>query len=69
LEPRNESSSFGKEDLQELQGRAAARHRLHHLFIRRPAQAAAGLTAVSQLKVERFPNILTRFFSRALVEK
>jgi len=55
--------------LQELQGRAAARHRLHHLFIGRPAQAAAGLSTVNQLKIERLPNILMRFFSRALVEK
>jgi hypothetical protein len=46
LEPKNESSSFGEEDLQELQGRAAARHRLHHLFLGRPAQAASGLTAM-----------------------
>jgi hypothetical protein len=43
LEPRNESSSFGEEDLQELQSRAAARYRLYHLFLGCPAQAAAGL--------------------------
>jgi hypothetical protein len=33
LELKNESSSFGQKDLQELQSRAAARHRLHHLFV------------------------------------
>jgi hypothetical protein len=43
LELKNESSSFGQKDLQELQSRAAARHRLHHLFLGRPPQAAAGL--------------------------
>jgi hypothetical protein len=43
LEPKNESSSFGEKDLQELQSRAAARHRIHHLFFRRSPQAAAGL--------------------------
>jgi hypothetical protein len=43
LELKNESSSFGEKDLQELQSRAAARHRLHHLFLGCPAQAAAGL--------------------------
>jgi hypothetical protein len=43
LELKNESSSFGQKDLQELQSCAAARHRLHHLFIGCPPQAAAGL--------------------------
>jgi hypothetical protein len=44
LELKNESSSFGQEDLQKLQSGAAARHRLHHLFFRRPPQATAGLS-------------------------
>jgi hypothetical protein len=77
LEPRNESSSFGEEDLQELQGRAAARHRLHHLFVGRAAQAASGLVqrssygriAAGTLNSGWFSNILMRFFSRARVEK
>jgi hypothetical protein len=45
LELKNESSSFGQKDLQELQSRAAARHRLHHLFLGRPPQTEAGLSA------------------------
>jgi hypothetical protein len=45
LELKNESSSFGQKDLQELQSRAAARDRLHHLFIGRPPQAEAGVSA------------------------
>jgi hypothetical protein len=69
LELRNESSSFGQEDLQELQSRAAARHRLHHLFIGRPAQAASGLSGANQLIFTGFSNILARFFSWAQVEK
>jgi hypothetical protein len=51
LELKNESSSFGQKDLQELQSRAATRHRLHHLFLGCSAQTEAGLSA--------------RFFSRA----
>jgi hypothetical protein len=69
LELKNESSSFGKKDLQELQSRAAARHRLHHLFLGRPAQAAPGLNEASELIIIGFSNILARFFSRARVEK
>jgi hypothetical protein len=65
LELKNESSSFGQEDLQELQSRAAARHRLHHLFVGRPAQAEAGL----RLIYKGFSNILARFFWWAQVEK
>jgi hypothetical protein len=52
--------------LQELQDRAAARDRLHHLFVGRPAQTAPGLM---QLIFGRFSNILMRFFSWARVEK
>ena len=69
---RNESSSFGEEDLQKLQSRAAARDRLHHLFVGRPAQTAPGLIALhkaSELISRRFSNILARFFACAVVEK
>jgi hypothetical protein len=69
LELKNESSSFGEKDLQELQSRAAARHRLHHLFLGCPAQAAPGLNGASELIFIGFSNILARFFSRAQVEK
>jgi hypothetical protein len=34
--------------MQKLQSRAAARHRLHHLFVGRPAQAAPGLMRTGQ---------------------
>jgi len=42
-EKGHEGSSIGEEDLQKLQGRAAAQGGLHHLH-RPAAQAAAGLT-------------------------
>jgi hypothetical protein len=71
VEPRNESSSFGKKDLQELQSRAASRHCLHYLFLGCAPQAAPGLTPkmASELKVKEFSNILTRLFLTARVEK
>jgi hypothetical protein len=70
LEPKNESSSFGEKDLQELQSRAASRHRIHHLFFRRSPQAAAGLKPLaSELISTEFSYILTRHFSRARAEK
>jgi hypothetical protein len=69
LELKNESSSFGKKDLQELQSRAAARHRLHHLLVGCPAQAAPGLNVANELILRGFSNILARFFSWAQVEK
>jgi hypothetical protein len=70
LELRNESSSFGEKDLQELQSRAASRHCLHYLFLGCAPQAAPGLAEMaSELKVIEFSNILARLFLTARVEK